>query len=147
MSRFNPAKINIVEQLLQPKTGAEKDCEDLIHISDNFIAVIDGATSESQKLWDGKSGGRLAAEIIDKCLHDLEWGTDAFTAVKHITGIIADFYKYHEIYKEVRECPSRRIAASTCVINLTRREMWLIGDCYFMLDGLLYSNEKCEVRL
>ena len=41
-----PLGATILESYVQSKTGNEADCEDVIHISEHFIAVIDGATSK-----------------------------------------------------------------------------------------------------
>jgi len=52
----------VEEQALIAKTGHDEDCEDAIYIGPHFVAVIDGATSKTERRWDGKTGGRIAAE-------------------------------------------------------------------------------------
>ena len=55
--------ISIIEVFCKGKS-ANKVCEDLYAISDSFVAVIDGVTSKSDFLVNGKTTGRLAAGII-----------------------------------------------------------------------------------
>ena len=59
-------KTVIEEQFLQSKTGILEDCEDKLYIGKHYIAVIDGATSKTQRRWQGETGGRIAAEIISQ---------------------------------------------------------------------------------
>ena len=37
--------MRVVERFLRAKTGRDGDSEDAIHVSDAFVAVIDGATA------------------------------------------------------------------------------------------------------
>ncbi len=49
--------MQVVEQFVQAKTGNLETCEDAIYVDDNFVAIIDGATNKTSKLWDGKTCG------------------------------------------------------------------------------------------
>ena len=50
---------NIEEQSLVGKTGNDEECEDAIYIGPSFVAVIDGATSKTDRQWDGRQAGEL----------------------------------------------------------------------------------------
>lgn len=137
-----PLGATILETYVQPKTGNEADCEDVIHISKHFIAVIDGATSKTNDRWDGKTGGRKAAEIIDTTFHQMPADYTARQAADLLTSAIRAFYADNDFETQAEENPERRITASVVAVSLSRREIWSIGDCQFMLD-----DEPFTVRM
>ena len=55
--------IRVREQFVAGKS-ADRVCEDLIVVTDDFAAVIDGASDATGADFAGKTGGRLAAEIV-----------------------------------------------------------------------------------
>ena len=56
--------IEIIEQKTISKTGNETNNEDGIFVSDNYVAVIDGATSKDSNLYEGRTGGQVVRDII-----------------------------------------------------------------------------------
>jgi glycerophosphoryl diester phosphodiesterase len=142
MDRTSPIGITILESNLQAKTGHQEDCEDMIHISDHFIAVIDGATSKTNDRWNGKTGGRRAAEIIDATLHQMPPDCTARQAADLMTSAIRAFYNDHNFAMQAATNPERRITASMVAVSLLQREIWSIGDCQFMLEDKLFAVKK-----
>ena len=142
MDRKQPVGATILDAFAQSKTGRPEDCEDVIHISEHFIAVIDGATSKTQDRWDGKTSGRQAADIIDAALHQMPRHCAARQAADRLTSAIDAFYAKHHATADVAARPERRITASVVIISLFRQEIWSIGDCQFMLDDQAFSVSK-----
>jgi hypothetical protein len=142
MHQRTPLGVTIVEAYSQSKTGNQQDCEDRIHISDHFIAVIDGATSKTHDRWDNQTGGQKSAEIIDATLHHLPHDCTARQAADLLTSNIRAFYIEKNILKDVETNPIRRITSSVVILSLFKKEVWSIGDCQFMLDNTLFSTKK-----
>jgi glycerophosphoryl diester phosphodiesterase len=137
-------KINVTieEQALVAKTGNPEDNEDLIHLSPFFVAVIDGSTSKTTRLWDGKTGGQVCAQIIDRVLSQLPGNATSRETVDTITARIKDFYETQGVLELVQEDPSQRATAALVVASLQRKEIWFVGDCQCMLDDRLLQNTK-----
>jgi len=142
MNRKQPVGATITDAFVQSKTGRPEDCEDAIHISEHFIAVIDGATSKTQDRWDGKTSGRQAADIIDAALHQMPSQCDARQAANRLTSAIDAFYAKHDAAADMAARPERRLTASVVILSLVRQEIWSIGDCQYMLDDQGVSVSK-----
>jgi glycerophosphoryl diester phosphodiesterase len=142
MTKLSPFSTAIVETYLQSKTGKPQDCEDRIHISEHFIAVIDGATANTNDRWDTQTGGQKSAEIIDATLHHLPHDCTARQAADLMTENIRAFYIEKDILDEVTSHPERRITSSVVVFSLAKEEIWSIGDCQFLLDQTVFSPKK-----
>ncbi|HEU5375317.1 MAG TPA: hypothetical protein VFV38_07760 [Ktedonobacteraceae bacterium] len=141
-TKLNHLNYIVKEQTLVAKTGNPENNEDLIHISPSFVAVIDGTTSKTSRLWDGKTGGQVCAHIIDHTLSQISGDASAEEVIGTITANIKDFYKNQGVLALVEEEPSQRVTAALVVVSLQRREIWFVGDCQCMLDNQLIRNEK-----
>jgi len=133
MKKPSPLSTTIVETYLQSKTGKPQDCEDRIHISEHFIAVIDGATSNTNDLWDTQTGGQKSAEIIDATLHHLSHDCTARQAADLMTENIRAFYIEQDILDEITSHPERRITSSVVVFSLAKEEISLLGTANLCL--------------
>jgi len=142
MTRPHYPEAVIEEQFVLSKTGRLKDCEDSIHTSKHFIAVIDGATSHTERRWNNKTGGFVAQGIIGQVFEQMPADHTARQAADLITKTINDFYAGFNLVATVREDPSQRISASFAAISLSRQEVWLIGDCQSLLGKHLVSNKR-----
>src|SRR5579883_433995 len=132
----------LIEQFLAAKSGREEDCEDAIYAGPNFVAVIDGATSKSERRWDGKTGGRIAAEIIKEAFEHVPADATARKTVDILTAAIHALYVQHDAVDLMSTWPVQRAVASFVAINLARRELWFVGDCQCLLDHELLTNTK-----
>ena len=113
--------------------------EDRLVQTDNFIAVIDGATSSGPI--DGLPGGIVAADTIAEVLRSLppdsqarEFADRATAALKRRLG--AEF-----------ERPTARPSAAAVVWSAERAEIWRIGDCHFRFDSRSFLGGKEIDRL
>src|SRR5712692_3661702 len=87
----------VEEQFILSKTGLPEDCEDAIHISSHFIAVIDGATSTSKRRWGGETSGRVAAGILNEAFTLIPRDATVRQAADFMTAAIRAFYELWKI--------------------------------------------------
>ena len=135
-------KTVIEEQFLQSKTGILEDCEDKLYIGKHYIAVIDGATSKTQRRWQGETGGRIAAEIISQSFYDMPPDCTARQAADLMTALVHKCYTRFNLLKTVENDSNQRIIGSCAAISLKRQEVWLIGDCHLLLGDQYISQPK-----
>lgn len=135
-------RYSVVEQALVSKTGQEETCEDTLYIGSHFVVVIDGATSKTERLWDGKTGGRIAAEIIQSAFDLIPSDATARLAVDILTAAIQALYKQYDVEDIVQSQPVDRAVASFVALSLERKEIWFVGDCQCMIDQELILNTK-----
>ena len=123
----------IIEQYLLSKNKDGRGNEDGIFLSDDFIAVIDGATAKSDQKINGKSGGEIIRDQIMKSLQKMDKDIDVYEAYRFI----------HE--KILEGCPEEAIlhmTASAIIFSNSRKQIWLIGDCQALINGHLLSNHS-----
>ena len=142
MVTAQPLKTVIEAQCLQSKTGNPEDCEDTIHTSEHYIAVIDGATSKTERRWEGETGGRRAAAIIDQAFNQMPPDFTARQAADLMTELVNTCYTRFNLLETVQKYPDQRIIASCAAISLLRQEVWLIGDCHLLLGDQYISRQK-----
>lgn len=135
--------MQIIEQFLQGKKNNPQLCEDEIVVTENFIAVIDGSTSKGTERYTQKTTGRIAADMVASALR--QWvPADAYmaSAVDIISDTIHNCYLQLGVQPMVERCPENRITASAVIYSRNRQEVWMIGDCQCLLDGVAYTNPK-----
>lgn len=135
----NKKLYGIIEQFCASKTQNPDDCEDILFVSENFIAVIDGATSKTDKTFKGKTGGKIAAELIANCLKKgtVESKMDYRTAINRIQVALQDYEKKYKL-----EETGVHLCASAVIYSVSKRQIWSVGDCQFMLNGKHYTFYK-----
>lgn len=134
--------MTVVEKQTLSKTGAIETNEDAFWIGERFLLVADGVTSKSGRLFGGKSGGRVAVECIISTLETLRGDEDAVTVFTKIRDGIRAYIQRHEIADPVD------IQASALIYSLGRRELWSVGDCQYLINGVYYKQEKaCDTLL
>lgn len=119
-----------------------EDCEDSILVCDHFIAVIDGATSKTDRLWGQETGGRTASKMLRSAFREMPFDYTARQAADLMTSMIHDLYESLNIVETVKTNPNERIAASFCALSLCRQEVWLVGDCQVIIGNQKHSNPK-----
>ncbi len=133
------AIMKILEQFIAPKTGRESDCEDGYVLTDNFAAVVDGATSKHMQAVNNATPGRTAMLLICRGIESLDQDVSAREAFKKLDHAIYAWYQQQGTSDVMKDAPSRRCSASAVVYSRMRRELWFIGDCQGMVDGHLVS--------
>jgi glycerophosphoryl diester phosphodiesterase len=134
--------MRIIEQYLQSKTGNPVDCEDAIFVNDDYVAVIDGATSKAKTTWDGKKSGKIAVELLISRLQTIAFEASAVELVLALNQAIVDWYNEKGIYTQMQQSPVERCVASIGLYSKAHRELWLVSDCQALIDGKLIENTK-----
>jgi hypothetical protein len=134
--------MKIIQQYINSKTGDMSLCEDSIVTTDNFIAIVDGATSRSKIKYSGKTNGKVASELVAKTISELPGDTSAGEAFLKCSEAIADFYKHENLYEHMISTPADRCAASVLIFSSHFQELWFIGDCQALVNNELINNVK-----
>lgn len=130
--------MKLIEQFICGKKDDPALCEDMIVITPDFVAVIDGATSKSCPEMAGKSGGRFAAETVAQALEKLPADMHGKEAMRQLSGILLAATKAHMPVTNKVEKPS----CSLAIYSRIRREVWRVGDIGILLDGIAYMAVK-----
>lgn len=125
--------IEIIEQKSISKTGIEANNEDGIFVSDNYVAVIDGATSKDSNLYEGRTGGQVVRDIIISTLKKLDGNETSAYGVRIIQN---------EIEKQFPAAEFFHACASAVIFNVRKRCIWMVGDCQACVNGKKYTNNK-----
>jgi len=137
-----PLLVSVEEQSLIGKTGNLDECEDALFLGEHFIAVIDGATSKTERRWLGQTGGRYGAQIVAQAFNTLPQDATARQAVDHLTQMIRQVYEQEQVLAVVASQPVQRMIVCFAALSLFRRELWLVGDCQALLNSTHVTNEK-----
>jgi len=134
--------MQIIEHYQQAKGPDSSACEDGIVISDDFIAVVDGATNKSGMKYNGENPGRVARTLALKAIESFHPKTKALDAFNAINDSFRDFYKELGILEQSKETPSHRCTASCVIYSNYYKELWFIGDCMALIDGVSIQFQK-----
>lgn len=138
--------IEIIERQVVGKKSQE-ECEDGIVATDDFVAVIDGSTSKTDKQFcptmrNGRYAMTLVAELIKQQL-SAEDSVETFC--RKATQRIQQCYQACKADMErLKANPVERMTCSSVVYSAARREIWFVGDCQALdcTHGKLYENSK-----
>lgn len=142
LSHQTPLRYTVEEQACISKTGRDEDSEDVLYLGPYFVEVIDGATSKTERRWDSRTGGGVAAELVRATFDQLSPAATARQAVDAFTQAIKNLYERYDVLHEVQAELVQRAVACFVAVSLVRREVWLVGDCQCRLDDELLLNEK-----
>ena len=123
--------LTVLEQFVEAKT-AGRVCEDIIVVTGDFSAVIDGASDATGARFDGRSGGRLAAEVVANAVSVLPADAGARSFADSLSDALAA-----AVTAMVGTLgPDTRwpVAVLTCV-SAHRRQVWRIGDGNVVIGG------------
>lgn len=117
--------------------------EDGIVVTDDFAAVIDGATSKSSMLWNGFTTGYMAMQYLCKGITTLPPTCSANEAATHLTACIRQVYLSHtNRIRDVYLHTEKRLTASAVIYSRHRREVWFFGDSQCRVNGVTYCFPK-----
>ncbi len=131
--------ICIIEQLCEGKTSDQKQCEDMLVVTDDYLAVFDGATSKNNCKYHGKTGGRLTVEFLAEYIQGKEMSRniDGKTAICQMQAALRNYnekMKFEEM--------GIHLCASAVIFSVSRKQIWSVGDCQFMVNNKLYTFTK-----
>lgn len=134
--------MKLVEEFILSKSGNMDVCEDTYFCNEHFAAVIDGATSVSDRLYNGKTQGRLAAELIRKAIATLNGQESIDEIIAVINEKYKELYKALDLEEEIFEFPYLCPSASMIIYSKYHHKVWMVGDCQLYCAGKLYQNIK-----
>jgi glycerophosphoryl diester phosphodiesterase len=140
--------MTIIEQTLVPKSPTTKS-EDGIVVTNDFIAVIDGSTSKTDRRHSRRmSNGRYAMTLVADHIRQMPADTSCHQFCKGVTATIRKHYlpfwktDKETVIERLRQHPEERLCASAAIYSRRRREVWLVGDCQCLIGGQYYDNSK-----
>lgn len=132
----------IIEKIVCGKSTDFSKCEDKIVTNNNFVCLIDGATSKSRMMFNDKTQGIIAGELIEKIVNDLSCKSSIFDFIDIVNHVFKKFYIKNNLLEHMDKNPIDRLNASVVLFSAYHRELWLIGDCQVMLDNKRVYNPK-----
>ncbi len=123
----------IKEQFIMGKHPDQTLCEDGLFISDNFIAVLDGVTSKSNRKFNNMTGGKAATEIAIDVLKSAPKDISKTALFEYINKAVASLYDNE---------PTGEAAVCLMVYSNFYRELWVAGDCQCIINTALHTHEK-----
>ncbi len=130
--------MKLIEQFICGKKNDPAICEDMIVMTEHFIAVIDGATSKSCPVIDGLSGGRFAAQTAAKVVQGLPPDAAGGAVMRQMTDMLRRATFTHMDITKTGEKP----ACSIAIYSRARREIWRVGDIGILVDGAEHMAPK-----
>lgn len=81
--------------------------------------------------------------LVGECIKNLSAEASCEEFCQAITNIISSIYvKNHISTQLIAEHPEERLTCSAIIYSSSRHEIWMIGDCQCLVDGVLYDNPK-----
>ena len=116
-------------------------------VTDDFVAVIDGSTSKTEKQFcpsmrNGRYAMTLGEEVVKRQMSPED---KVETFCLKATQRIRQCYQEHNVDMErLKTNPVERMTCSAIVYSSARKEIWLVGDCqaFDCTDSKLYENNK-----
>ena len=126
-------KVEIIEAHSISKYYQDNLNEDGFLVNDAFVAVVDGATSKTGIMTDGRTGGQIMRDNIIETIASLPADIDCTDAVRIIQS---------RLLREASEVQIGRAAASAIIYSIERHEIWAIGDCQMLVGDKEYTFKK-----
>ncbi len=133
-----------VEAFSAGKNPAEPEANEdrFVLLPGRAYAVIDGVTDRTGTYYEGRSSGRIAAEVVRAALErtlagDGDPGIEPEALLELVTREIADVYRKLGLVEQVRSQPNLRFGATLALFRHRAAcdEVMLVGDSGIRLDG------------
>lgn len=111
-------------------------------MTDDFIAVIDGSTSKTERRYSlFHSNGEHAMRLVSKYIKGMPKATTCHEFCVGVSAYILKQYKKSQLPR-LALYPEERLTASAIVFSRLNREVWMVGDCQCLIGGQYYDNPK-----
>ena len=128
-----------VEQFIRSKKGADlSSCEDGLVVTNDFVGVVDGATSVTGRRWTKEqiTGGQWASRILINGIKNLPPKSCARNLIDELTGCIQAAYRSEDnVFELMERQPEERAAASLILYSKYLNKLVCVGDCQAALIG------------
>jgi len=96
------------------------------------------------------SNGRYAMKIISRYIRRMPADISCHQFCQGVTARIYRHYKYPLLpfltpksrIQRLIDHPEERLTASAIIYSRVRREVWMVGDCQCLANGMFYDNPK-----
>lgn len=128
----------VLESLCEAKYSSSTTVpgDDVLHLTPGFAALIDGAGSWSGRL-NGLARGRFAALAVAKGLNLLDAEADVVRAASHLSRVLKNSLGRATLEGELVRPPT----CVAAIYSVSRREVWLVGDCQALIFGQHHQFE------
>lgn len=131
--------MRVIEQSVIGKCGDSAVCEDVIALTDTFVVLVDGATDKTGWRHNGVAGGRFAVDALKDAIKGVKEDIDAMGFVAHLSRTLSRALDDASADNPVPEDrPSAQLVAYSC----HRREIWAVGDCSWLVEGVDESTRS-----
>jgi hypothetical protein len=120
--------MKVIEQFIESKTGRMETCEDAIYVDENFVAIIDGVSSKTDKKWDNNTPGQIGTKCILESIPLIKPEAEAFEFFTECNSAIHKWYDKNTITIEMAYHINHRCGASMIVYSKAKRQIWIIGS-------------------
>ena len=139
--------MEIIEKYLQGKRKDGKGCEDGYLITDDYVVVVDGATSYGATLYDYEgqpvSSGEFAKEIILFEMQEMEAGISADMCMRKLHEALQQRTMEQKGLRHIDEIDLvDQPRASLLIYSIQRQEIWALGDCNYSVNDHTYIHDK-----
>ena len=132
--------MKVIERFLKGKYNDDKLCEDGICVTDNFIAVIDGVSSQSQIRFKDKKLGKIICDILLEAIPKLDEKFNCFQAIDFLNEYILKYYKEQGLFDKLSDDAANQPSASVIIYSKHYNQIWLIGDCMALYGEIILEN-------
>lgn len=132
--------MKIIEKFVQGKFDKEELCEDGICVTEDFVALVDGVSSQSEFEYENKKLGKIICDILLEAIPQLNATFNCDQAIDFLNQYILDFYKNHNIFEKIANDPADQPSASVIMYSKFYHQIWLIGDCMALYEGTIIEN-------
>lgn len=129
--------VTILESFILGKRKDQELNEDGLIITDDYIAVIDGASNSTD--FKGLAGGLLAKNILINGILNLKNTLSGFETIKSLNALLNQAQKD---YPEAKKNPAKRLMASILIYSIKDKQVWSYGDCKCMINKNEYQFNK-----
>lgn len=133
-------QIKVVETFSKGKVD-QRENEDGFFISDDFVVVVDGVSSKSDFLYQGKKTGKLAMEAIIGMFENNAIKKDA-NIEEIISKVNLAFAQFYDKITFQYDKEKYGLQAMAAIYSKYYHTVWLVGDCQALIDGISYENPK-----
>jgi len=131
--------MKIIEKFIASKHGNDALCEDGLFINDKFIAVMDGVTAKGEILWDSKTSGFYAKEILMNAMVHLNGSESAVQVLEYLNSQLHKQYNGNDSY--FFENTAERLRSTIVIYSHKYKQIWCFGDCQFSINGQGFKKE------
>lgn len=129
--------MRIIEKFSQGKWNDPNRNEDTFIITDDFVAVLDGATTKTCPEIDGRTGGRFAVDTAEKIIGRFDADITARAAVDALSNGLKEAVAQWLDFDSLTEKPAYALA----IYSRQKQQVWRVADPLLLIDGRVSKNE------